>query len=390
MYAIIPGSRSAMHSSQRTMHAAARVPCWTSVILRHRVVVAARLRKQAQAVPCAALEAGAQVVGTVLWAGPKGAKVLLPNDVVGFMPLREAPFTIRDASEDRLASEVRETPCLPKGLVRPFRILNVPANPGGTPLGPLLSARLCDLDVLWQRASQLCDVSIQHKENLMVTIEGANNGGLLSRLNGLSLFVPVSQLEKKGHNEWWTEKDMAAQFAGREVGLAVLEVARASRKIVCSVVKARENDDLRHLAVTVEARSRQACNACCAASAFWIGADVRMLLQVGTLVSGTVRRIEPFGVFVGINGTRVSGLLHISNVSRQHIETVQGIFEVGEEVRCLVMGLDPGYTNISLSIAELEREEGDVLINKQRVWEHAEEQAALFRTWVKNQDPFYN
>ena len=39
-----------------------------------------------------------------------------------------------------------------------------------------------------------------------MTIEGANNGGLLSRLNGLSLFVPVSQLEKKGHNEWWTEQ----------------------------------------------------------------------------------------------------------------------------------------------------------------------------------------
>lgn len=39
-----------------------------------------------------------------------------------------------------------------------------------------------------------------------MTVEGANNGGLLSRLNGLSLFVPVSQLEKKGHNEWWTEQ----------------------------------------------------------------------------------------------------------------------------------------------------------------------------------------
>lgn len=45
--------------------------------------------------------------------------------------------------------------------------------------------------------------------------------------------------------------------------------------------------------------------------------------QVGSLVTGTVRRIEPFGVFIGINNTRVSGLLHISNVSRQHIETVQ-------------------------------------------------------------------
>lgn len=47
------------------------------------------------------------------------------------------------------------------------------------------------------------------------------------------------------------------------------------------------------------------------------------MAQVGTLVTGSVRRIEPFGVFVGINNTRVSGLLHISNVSRQHIETVQ-------------------------------------------------------------------
>lgn len=44
----------------------------------------------------------------------------------------------------------------------------------------------------------------------MVTIAGANSGGLLSRLNGLSLFVPVSQLEKKGENERWTEQVIQA------------------------------------------------------------------------------------------------------------------------------------------------------------------------------------
>lgn len=37
-------------------------------------------------------------------------------------------------------------------------------------------------------------------------MEGANNGGLLSRLTGLSLFVPVSQLEKRSGNKWWTEQ----------------------------------------------------------------------------------------------------------------------------------------------------------------------------------------
>ncbi|KAI7835393.1 hypothetical protein COHA_010703 [Chlorella ohadii] len=266
------------------------------------------------------------------------------------MPAREAPFAIRDVLEERATPAIREKPCVPKGIVRAFKVISVPSKAGGkAPTGPLLSARQCDLDVLWERAEQLRDASVQHKENLRVTVEGANSGGLLSRFNGLSLFVPVSQLEKKGANEWWTEQDMVAHFAGQEVSLAVLEVTRASRKVVCSVVKAKENNDLRRL-------------------------------EVGSLITGTVRRIEPFGVFVGINNTRISGLLHISNVSRQHIET--GIFKLGEEVKCLVMGLDPGYTNISLSIAELELEDGDVLHNKQRVWDNAESQAATFRAYI--------
>lgn len=45
-----------------------------------------------------------------------------------------------------------------------------------------------------------------------------------------------------------------------------------------------------------------------------------MHMQVGALIIGKVRRIEPFGVFVGISGTRISGLLHISNISRRHVD----------------------------------------------------------------------
>lgn len=329
-----------------------------------RQPVPRRQQQRVSAAAAPALAEGDDVVGTVVWAGPKGAKVLLPDASVGFMPSREAPYVIRDPNEEWSPPQNRDAPCLPKGMVRTFKIINIPdqeAAPAPSTsgngraqnqTGPLLSARLCDLDVVWQRASQLCEVSVQHKENLRVVVEGANNGGLLSKINGLSLFVPVSQLEKKGDKEWWTEQAMSAQFAGKEVSLAVLEVARASRKVVCSVVKAKENDDLRRL-------------------------------EVGSLVSGTVRRIEHFGVFVGINNTRVSGLLHISNVSRQHVDTVQGVFEVGEQVKCLVMGLDPGYTNISLSVAELEMEEGDVVNNKQRVWDNAEEQAQLFRAHLE-------
>lgn len=41
---------------------------------------------------------------------------------------------------------------------------------------------------------------------------------------------------------------------------------------------------------------------------------------------GTVRRVETYGVFVGVDGTRFSGLLHISCISKAHVEAV----EVGE------------------------------------------------------------
>ena len=42
-----------------------------------------------------------------------------------------------------------------------------------------------------------------------------------------------------------------------------------------------------------------------------------------------------------------------------------------------------GSPPLALNCAELELEEGDVLENKQRVWEHAEEQAALFRAHLE-------
>lgn len=41
--------------------------------------------------------------------------------------------------------------------------------------------------------------------------------------------------------------------------------------------------------------------------------------RVGSLVWGTVRRVQDFGAFVGFDETRASGLIHISNISRQHV-----------------------------------------------------------------------
>lgn len=184
-------------------------------------------------------------------------------------------------------------------------------------------------------------------------IDGANSGGITSRLTGLSLFVPVSQLEKREGGEWWSEETMEAEFVGQELPLAVTEVSRKNRKVVASLTRAHENAAVRSL-------------------------------EVGSLVTGTVRRVEAFGVFVGIDGSRESGLVHISNISRQRVPHPSAAFQVGDPIKCIVMGLDPDYSNISLSTAELEVEEGDVMKDKEAMWATAEQQARLFQEHVRN------
>ena len=62
---------------------------------------------------------------------------------------------------------------------------------------------------------------------------------------------------------------------------------------------------------------------------------------------------------------------------------MQGVFSLGERICCLVMGLDPDYSNISLSTAELEPEDGAVLRDKEAVWAGAEEAAAAFRAHLE-------
>ena len=44
-------------------------------------------------------------------------------------------------------------------------------------------------------------------------------------------------------------------------------------------------------------------------------------VQVGALVWTTCHSVQNFGVFLTIEGTAVNGLLHVSNISRLHVET---------------------------------------------------------------------
>ena len=52
--------------------------------------------------------------------------------------------------------------------------------------------------------------------------------------------------------------------------------------------------------------------------------------KMGTVHTGIVRAIQPFGAFIDVNG--MPGLLHISKISPKKVDAVDAIFKVGDKV----------------------------------------------------------
>jgi len=79
----------------------------------------------------------------------------------------------------------------------------------------------------------------------------------------------------------------------------------------------------------------------------WSLIDARF--KVGDLVKGTVAKIASFGAFVSLDGD-IDGLIHISQLSEDHVEKVKDVIKVGEEVEARVIKVDKVERRIGLSI----------------------------------------
>lgn len=73
---------------------------------------------------------------------------------------------------------------------------------------------------------------------------------------------------------------------------------------------------------------------------------------VGTVLTGKVVRIAPFGAFVAL-ADGVDGLVHISQISWEHINKVEDALAIGQEVQVKVLEVDEDRKRISLSIKDL-------------------------------------
>ncbi len=83
---------------------------------------------------------------------------------------------------------------------------------------------------------------------------------------------------------------------------------------------------------------------------------------IGQLVKGKVSKIASFGAFIELEDG-VDGLVHISQISNDHIEKVKDALKVGQEVEARIVRIDSDDRRIGLSIkaVDMSEEELDAL-----------------------------
>lgn len=78
-------------------------------------------------------------------------------------------------------------------------------------------------------------------------------------------------------------------------------------------------------------------------------ANINELYKVGDVVKGKVTKIAAFGAFVELSN-KIDGLIHISQLSRDHVEKVKDVLNVGDDVEARVIKVDTDERRIGLSI----------------------------------------
>jgi small subunit ribosomal protein S1 len=150
-------------------------------------------------------------------------------------------------------------------------------------------------------------------------VTGFNDGGLEVRVGARRAFCPKSQIDRG-----WV--DDLAVYVGKTFEFVVTRFDPTGRKIVVS----------RRVLLDKQAKE--------------MGAETIASMKVGSILTGTVRKLMPFGVFVDLGG--VDGLIHVSELSWNRVEDPATVVQVGEQVTVKVLKIEGGKKRIGLSLKQ--------------------------------------
>jgi small subunit ribosomal protein S1 len=270
--------------------------------------------KQLQNNPWENIEArypvGQQVKGKVTKLVAYGAFCELEEGVEGLIHVSELSWT--------------------KRIARPSDVLTVGQEINAVVLGINKDERKISLGVRQLDTNPWDDIDVRYPIGTVITRPVRNltaYGAFVELEEGIDGMIHVSDLS-------WTRKinhpsEMLKK--GQEVEATVLGIDKANQRISLGM-KQLDTDP-------------------------WSVIDTRF--KVGDVVKGKVAKIASFGAFVELEGD-IDGLVHISQLSEDHVAKVKDIINVGDEVEARVIKVDKVERRIGLSVKAMNYSEADI------------------------------
>ena len=161
--------------------------------------------------------------------------------------------------------------------------------------------------------------SLQKGERRKGTVSSIVNFGAFVDLGGVDGLVHVSELS-------WKHVDHPSEVVqvGQEVEVEILDVDLERERVSLSL-KATQEDPWK---------------------------EFERRYQAGEIIEGQVTKLVPFGAFVRV-AAGIEGLVHISELSEQHVDSPESVLSVGDQVRVKVIEVEVARRRISLSMRQV-------------------------------------
>ena len=223
---------------------------------------------------------------------------------------------------DQLSAEEREA--LKVGQEIHVFVVNAEDQNGNV----VLSLKRAQEQLSWENVDKL----LANDEVIESKIIGFNKGGLIVGVEGLRGFVPSSQVSalRRSQSTGDTPEQKWQKMIGQPISVRVVEVDRERRRLILS-----------ERAASTESRQS-------------IKERVIEELEEGKTYTGRVTSLANFGAFININGA--DGLVHLSELSWDHIDHPREVLEVGQEVKVKVINVDKEKKRIGLSVRALQED----------------------------------
>jgi small subunit ribosomal protein S1 len=160
---------------------------------------------------------------------------------------------------------------------------------------------------------------LQKGERRKGTVSSIVNFGAFVDLGGVDGLVHVSELS-------WKHVDHPQEVVtvGQEVDVEVLDVDLDRERVSLSL-KATQEDPWK---------------------------EFERKYQAGEILDGQVTKLVPFGAFVRV-AQGIEGLVHISELSHEHVDAPESVLSVGDEVQVKVIDVDVSRRRVSLSMRQV-------------------------------------